>query len=155
MSAPSADARRRVFAIRDADDRLWAGQAAADSAAAWGFDDRAAASIQIVVSELASNVARHGCGGTVSVSMVESPFEGIEIVALDNGPGIADVDACLVDGFSEGHMLCEEVTVHREGLGSGLGAVARLTDCLEITNRPGGGLAVTALRRLPASGEAT
>lgn len=139
-SSPGA----RTFTVASPEDRLWVGRAVADLAAEWGFDDSAVAAIQIATSELGANAARHGGGGTVTASLVTSPITALEVLVLDEGPGIEDIASSLVDGFSEGRMLGEEVLYDRQGLGTGLGAVARLMDSLEITNRPEGGLRVVA-----------
>src|SRR5262249_18488168 len=58
---------------------------------------------------------------------------GMELIALDKGPGMADVARCLIDGFS---------TVGSPG--TGLGAVARVSDSYAIYSRPGVGTAVMA-----------
>ncbi len=51
---------------------------------------------------------------------------GIEIIALDKGPGIADVAASLRDGYSTAGTM-----------GGGLGALSRLSDTFEIYTQPG------------------
>lgn len=73
----------------------------------------------------------------------------MEMVTHDRGPGFADVESAMRDGFSQGQDLVLEVPpTHRSGLGAGLGAVERLMDELRIEGRPGGGTVVTAVKRL-------
>jgi hydrogenase maturation protease len=126
-------------------------QQATDFARAAGFDERGAWEIGIAASELATNITRHGGGGTLTLRVVTEPDAGVELLAEDDGPGIADVDSALLDDFSEGQVLSHNVPpTLREGLGSGLGAVHRLTDAMSIESRPGEGTTVRALKRLPS-----
>jgi serine/threonine-protein kinase RsbT len=54
---------------------------------------------------------------------------------VDNGPGIADLDMALRDGYTTGG-----------GLGLGLGGSRRLVDEFEIDSRPGEGTAVSVVK---------
>ena len=80
-----------------------------------GYDETNAGRVAIVVTELAQNLVRHGGGGEMLAGADQQREAGIEIMALDRGPGIADVAACLRDGYSTGGTS-----------GNGLGAVQRL-----------------------------
>jgi anti-sigma regulatory factor (Ser/Thr protein kinase) len=92
-----------------------------------GFDDVAVEEIVIGVSELASNLSRHTRGGMlIFARLAEAERDGIQIEAHDSGPGIADVEQALTDGFS---------TVG--GLGCGLGAINRLMDEFDIRSQAG------------------
>lgn len=114
-----------------------------------GFKPRAAHELEIIASELATNVLYHGHGGTVSVRAIGEPFAGIEITAEDDGSGFDDIESALKDGFSRGKDLTSEVPpTRRDSLGAGLGAVERLADTLEIGNRDEGGARVVARKRL-------
>ena len=74
-------------------------------------------------SELARNTLVYGGGGTVEVGRVENGRRsGIRIVFADEGPGIADVDLALTDGYTTGG-----------GLGLGLSGARRLVDEFDIT----------------------
>lgn len=108
-------------------DEIRARRAARDTAACIGFDKTATEEIVIAVSELASNLARHATGGILALARVDkNGTEGISIVSRDTGPGIADVEQALTDGYS---------TVG--GLGCGLGTVNRLMDEFEIKSNTG------------------
>lgn len=92
--------------------------------------------VALVVTELATNMVRHGGGGELLVGPLAQPCGGLEIIAIDRGPGMPSVDRALQDGFSTGG-----------GNGVGLGAVQRIADCCEIFSAPGAGTAVLARLR--------
>ena len=88
-------------------------------------------------SELARNALVHGGGGLARVDVVTSALgrNGIRIGFTDDGPGIADVDLALTDGWSSG-----------DGLGLGLSGARRLVDEFELTSKPGGGTSVVVVK---------
>ena len=88
-------------------------------------------------SELARNALVHGGGGTVRVEAVTSDHgrSGVRIGFTDDGPGIADVDLALTDGWSSG-----------DGLGLGLSGARRLVDEFELTSKPGSGTSVVVVK---------
>ncbi|HVJ93768.1 MAG TPA: ATP-binding protein [Labilithrix sp.] len=102
-----------------------------------GFNASAASDLAICAAELASNAVRHAGSGTLEVREVTSPSRGIEIVVRDEGPGIADPELAIVDGWSRGKLLTADAPPSA-GLGKGLGAVLRLVDDANIdTGRNG------------------
>jgi anti-sigma regulatory factor (Ser/Thr protein kinase) len=109
-----AEARRRAVA----------------AAARLGFDELHGGRVAIVATELASNLVKHGTDGRLLVDASEC---GVELLALDRGPGMADVARCLADGYSSAGTS-----------GNGLGAARRLSLALEIGSWPGKGTAVYA-----------
>ncbi len=88
-----------------------------------GLSEVAVYSVATAVSELANNLFFHTSGGgTISLSAVRrNGSVGLEIVAEDEGPGIADVKLAMQDGFTT-----------NGGLGGGLPGVERLMDEFEI-----------------------
>jgi serine/threonine-protein kinase RsbT len=88
-------------------------------------------------SELARNALVHGGGGLARVDVVTSALgrNGIRVDFTDEGPGIADVDLALTDGWSSG-----------DGLGLGLSGARRLVDEFELTSKPGGGTSVVVVK---------
>jgi serine/threonine-protein kinase RsbT len=87
-------------------------------------------------SELARNTLVHGGGGTVEVATVDDGRRrGLRIVFADNGPGIADVDLALTDGYTTG-----------SGLGLGLSGARRLVDEFDIQTAVGQGTRVTVTK---------
>jgi anti-sigma regulatory factor (Ser/Thr protein kinase) len=110
-----------------------------------GAADVRVAEIGLAVTEIASNVQRHGGGGAVLLRAVRAADDGeIEVVALDSGPGIADVSAALRDRSSTAGTL-----------GIGMGAIARMARSLEIATTPERGTVLVARfdlgRRRPAT----
>jgi len=97
--------------------------------------------VATAVSELANNLFFHtGDGGVIQIYSIESEGRhGIEIVAQDDGPGIACIDSAMVDGFST-----------NGGLGSGLGGVQRLMDEFEIESAHGAGTRIVARKWMAA-----
>lgn len=135
--------------IRQEFDAVWCSRDCSAFARSVGFGAKPAWEIAIVVSELVKNAARHAGAGTMLMRRIDGVRIGVEIVVEDDGPGIADVDAAMLDGYSGGRMLMpEEVGRKGKGLGSGLGAVQRLMDELELLNKASGGLLVTARKWL-------
>ena len=66
-----------------------------------GFSDRKAGEIDIIVAELVSNLVKHGNGGRLLVKLVnEQKIDGIELISIDNGEGINDVNKMLADGIA-------------------------------------------------------
>jgi serine/threonine-protein kinase RsbT len=87
-------------------------------------------------SELARNTLVYGGGGTVEVDRVENGRRtGIRIVFTDRGPGIADLDLALTDGYTTGG-----------GLGLGLSGARRLVDEFDIETAVGQGTSITVTK---------
>ncbi len=121
----------------------------ADFARASGFGPIGTTELQIAVSEMCTNILRHGMRGWITFSAVSGEEPGIVVIAEDEGPGFEDVDLARRDGISRGRTLVPSVTPSkRGGLGSGLGALERLADSVEISNRTSGGARVVVFKRL-------
>ena len=88
-------------------------------------------------SELARNALVHGGGGLARVEVVTSALgkSGVRIGFTDEGPGIADVDLAMTDGWSTGVSL-----------GLGLSGARRLVDEFELTCKPGTGTSVVVVK---------
>lgn len=86
-------------------------------ATALGFDAENTGKVALVATELATNLIKHASsGGEILLTPVERGGEqGIEVIAVDSGPGIANLGEALRDGFSTAGTY-----------GTGLGAVSRL-----------------------------
>jgi anti-sigma regulatory factor (Ser/Thr protein kinase) len=119
--------------VRDPTDVALARRQVVGLAVRLGYSETDAGRVAIVATELAQNLIRYGGGGEVLAWADAVHQGGIELMALDKGPGMADVEACLRDGFSTGGTS-----------GNGLGAVQRLTRQLLIHSRPGGGTVILA-----------
>jgi serine/threonine-protein kinase RsbT len=121
----------RVPVHSDAD-IVAARRAAREMASRTGFTGTDLTIIATAVSEVARNIVRFAGTGEVVVSAVDDPRPGLLVVARDSGPGIADVDQALEDGYSTYH-----------GLGLGLPGARRLMDEFSIASEPGHGTTVT------------
>jgi anti-sigma regulatory factor (Ser/Thr protein kinase) len=101
--------------------------------------------VSLITTELATNLFLHATGGAIIIRML--PIEtgpGIEIIALDRGPGITDVRRCLADGYSS--------TGTR---GCGLGAIQRLSTEFDIYSaQPTGTIVMSRLRSIDRNAEA-
>ena len=90
-------------------------------------------------SELAANVLFHGGGGWLHAqALFDAQTQqalGLEVLALDHGPGIADIALALTEGYSTG-----------KGLGCGLPGVKRLMDDFMIESAVGAGTCVKAIK---------
>lgn len=119
--------------VRDASQVGGARRAAVGLAGRLGFDEAAAGRVAIVATELAGNLARHANHGTLLVRAVDGGTTGVELLALDRGPGLADVARSLTDGVSTGTTP-----------GTGLGAARRQSDEFDIHSAPGEGTVLLA-----------
>lgn len=130
--------------LRSLVDAAVAGTVAKRLAEEAGFGRRAATEIGIVASELATNAFRHAGGGTIELRVDGEVFQ-----ARCDDRGRGDPAALIARArWASGLVPGEAAPVAcGGGLGHGLGAVARLSDTLEIEARPGGGVRVCASRR--------
>jgi serine/threonine-protein kinase RsbT len=117
-----------VLAIRNQGDVEEARRAARALAEVLGFARADQEMIVLAVIELATNLLRYARDGVLTVGQVDGPVGvGIQLTSRDAGPGIADLDAALRDGFSTGG-----------GRGDGLPAVRRLVDDFSIASDASG-----------------
>jgi anti-sigma regulatory factor (Ser/Thr protein kinase) len=124
-----------VLAVTESSQAGHARRTAAALAARLGFNEEAQGKVAIVVSEAAKNLVAHvpGGGHILLRALYAGPHVGLEVLALDKGPGMADVDRCLRDGYS---------TAGTSGVG--LGAMRRMASLFDIHSVPGLGTAVLA-----------
>jgi len=105
-----------------------------------GLPEPDAGRAQIVATELSNNLLRHAREGfLVARVLQDSEGRGVEIAAVDRGPGM-DLQRCLADGFSTAGTP-----------GTGLGAARRLSDSFDAYSLPSGSIVVA---RILASGAA-
>lgn len=87
-------------------------------------------------SELARNTLDYGGGGFVRVELLlEGIRKGVRLIFKDHGPGIADIELAMRDGYTSGG-----------GLGLGLGGAKRLVSEFHIDSAPGKGTTITITR---------
>jgi len=131
-----ATTRIERVAIRSSEDVVRVRQQARVFAVAAGLSLVDQTKIITAASELARNTLDYGGGGEVCTELVEDGGRrGVRLVFEDKGPGIADIQAALKDGFTTG-----------SGLGLGLGGARRLANEFSIESKPGVGTKVTVTR---------
>ncbi|HEX6900199.1 MAG TPA: ATP-binding protein [Thermoanaerobaculia bacterium] len=130
----------RSYPIRGRSDAIVAGSQSRRFAARAGMSSRRASELAIVVSELATNIVKHGIRGEITLTFdPEVPPRGeIVIAAHDVGPPIRDLQLAMTDGFDDQGPIDPALILRRGGLGTGLGAIARLADRLDIQEEEGG-----------------
>ena len=131
--------KQEEFALRSAEDIVRLRQLVRERAVAAGFSLVDQTKVVTAASELGRNTVIYGGGGTARVALVANGSKrGLRLDFVDQGPGIADVDLALKDGYTTGN-----------GLGLGLSGARRLSDEFEIRSRPGEGTQVSILRWKP------
>jgi len=99
-----------------------------------GMSETRAGQLAIVITEAATNVLKHAGEGRLLVSIASHGGQRcIEVLALDNGPGITNLAQAMLDGVSSAGTS-----------GTGLGAMRRLADQLDVYAPPGKGTALLA-----------
>ncbi|MET7746632.1 ATP-binding SpoIIE family protein phosphatase [Streptomyces sp. NPDC005385] len=137
--------------LLDCEDMAWfrdQPEAARGAAAALGrrigLGEQRTSELVLAVAELAGNLAKHAVDGSLLLRVLRNEATaGVEVLAVDQGPGMADVPEALRDGMSTAGTL-----------GIGLGAVQRLADSFHIHSRTGLGT-VQVARFWPRPAHAT
>ncbi|HEX8203930.1 MAG TPA: anti-sigma regulatory factor, partial [Isosphaeraceae bacterium] len=87
-----------------------------------GFDETSRGRVGIVVTEAATNLHKHARDGELILrALDEGQSVGLEVLAVDRGPGMADIGRCLADGYSTAGSP-----------GHGLGAMMRLSSSFDL-----------------------
>lgn len=124
-----------VQTVLAVDDRSAVGEArriAARLAEKLGFTGPAAGALAVVVTEAATNVVKHaGRGELIFGAVQRGATSGIELLALDRGPGFANPARALRDGHSTAGSP-----------GTGLGAIQRMASEFDMHSVPGKGMAL-------------
>jgi anti-sigma regulatory factor (Ser/Thr protein kinase) len=97
-----------------------------------GLDEEQAANVALIATEAGTNLWKHaGAGELHLIRLASHGMAGLDILAIDRGPGMADLDRCLRDGFSTAGTA-----------GTGLGAIQRLSGEFDAFTRPGQGTVI-------------
>lgn len=127
---------RSVQLIHSPEDVVRVRQLARECAVAQGFSLVDQTKLVTAASELARNTLEYGGGGEVSIEVLnDGPRKGVRLTFADKGPGIADIELALKDGYTTGG-----------GLGLGLSGARRLSNEFSIESKPGEGTRVTIAR---------
>jgi anti-sigma regulatory factor (Ser/Thr protein kinase) len=144
-----------------------------------GYEASQAGAVAIVVSELASNIVKYGVRGEIEIRIEPGGADGgwaeggladrvgagprqagtagrdaaamaITVIARDVGPPIHDLPTAMRDGHDDRGPIDAAALAQRGGLGTGLGAVARLADRLEVRQEEGRKQITATFSRRPA-----
>jgi serine/threonine-protein kinase RsbT len=131
-----ATGKTELVPIRVSDDVVRVRQAARALAIEVGLSLVDQTKIVTAASELARNALDYGGGGHVTMETLEKlGRRGLRLTFEDKGPGIADIEQALKDGFTSGR-----------GMGLGLGGAKRLSNEFSIISAPGEGTKVSIAR---------
>ena len=128
--------RAEILPVRTQEDVVLVRQRVRAFAAEEGFRLVDQTKIVTAASELARNTFIYGGGGVARLETVEqNGRRGVRVSFEDHGPGIADLDLAMKDGYTTGG-----------GLGLGLSGARRLSNDFEIRSKPGEGTLVMITR---------
>ena len=128
--------RSETLPVREESHILLVRQLVRECATELGFGVFDQAKLVTAASELSRNTLIHGGGGTLLLeTYVDQDRRGVRLTFEDQGPGIADLEQAMTNGFTT-----------KGGLGLGLGGSKRLVNEFEIVSRVGEGTRVTATR---------
>jgi serine/threonine-protein kinase RsbT len=129
--------RERLLTLRDESDLVVARRHVRELGQHEGLAPVAIEALATAVTEIARNVLLHARSGRVALRGACGERGGVErhfvaAVVTDDGPGIADVEEAMADGYSTGR-----------GLGLGLSGARRLVDAFELQSVVGQGTRIT------------
>lgn len=132
--------RARAFSVRARSDAIVASSQARRLGREWGLGTKRSMELAIVVSELATNIVKHGIRGEIALTFhPDVPPRGeVTVVARDVGPPIRDLELAMIDGNDDQGPIDPALLLRRRGLGTGLGAIARLADRVEYRQEEDG-----------------
>ena len=122
----------KVVPLRADEDVVRMRQAVRECLVSAGFSLIDQTKMITAASELGRNTLRYGGGGEAHIQKVaDGSRRGVTLSFVDQGPGIADVELALTDGYTTGN-----------GMGLGLSGARRLADEFELITAPGAGTTV-------------
>lgn len=129
--------KTETYPIRTQNDIVMARKAVRELSAKLGFGLVDQTKITTAASELARNTLDYGLGGDMEIESLtnEKGKPGIKLVFIDEGPGIADLDLALTDGYTSGR-----------GMGMGLSGSKRLMNEFSVDSIVGKGTRVTVTK---------
>jgi anti-sigma regulatory factor (Ser/Thr protein kinase) len=138
----NVDSQQSRHAVRDPGDVGEARRTIVSRASALGWNESDQGRAALLATEAATNIIKHAARGEIVIGTAGAC---IELLALDRGPGMPDVDRCMQDGYSTAGSA-----------GTGLGALRRIADVLDVYSAPRLGTALLArlsTSTAPAAGE--
>jgi len=126
----------RQIAVKSEEGIVLARQAGRAMSAGLGLSVTDQTLVATAISEVARNIILYAGRGVVELEVTTGPNgSGLSIRAVDEGPGIPDIELAMRDGYSTGRSL-----------GLGLPGARRLMDDFSITSEPGLGTVVTMVK---------
>ncbi len=127
-------AQGRCISVHDPSQVGEARREATNLASRLGFDESSAGRVAIVATEAARNLSLHANGGELVLTGLQWKNQpSMELLSIDRGPGMREVDKCMRDGYSTAGTP-----------GTGLGAMARLADDFDVYSVPDKGTVLMA-----------
>jgi anti-sigma regulatory factor (Ser/Thr protein kinase) len=124
--------RQTSYPVRESSEIAAARRAANELARQHGLDETAAGRVALVVMEAGTNIVKHAREGQILLRPVtQAGMPGVEVIALDGGPGIANLAASMRDGTSTAGSY-----------GVGLGAMRRMADEFDVYSSAGKGTVI-------------
>lgn len=121
-----------IFTIDDASRVGEARREVSELCRSLGFNGTESGKVALIVTEMGTNMLKHAHGGLLIVRPLRTESAGlVEMLAIDEGPGMANVGRCMEDGFSTAGSP-----------GTGLGAIRRLSHEMEVFSEPEKGTVV-------------
>ncbi|WP_194721894.1 ATP-binding SpoIIE family protein phosphatase [Noviherbaspirillum malthae] len=128
----STGGRQQAFAIDEASQIAVVRRSGSDIARKQGLDETVAGKVSLAITEAATNILKHAGHGEILLRPLASGnAAGVEIIALDKGPGIVNLGLNMQDGVSSSGTY-----------GVGLGAMRRMADEFDIFTGSGLGTAI-------------
>lgn len=129
-----------IFTIENTSQAYPVREAASEMGKKLGLNETKIGAINIVINELANNLVKHAQIGSMLIAPIDSAQSektdesiGLEIIAIDRAKGMLDISNSMKDGVSTSTL---------KSMGTGLGAIKRLSDKLESFSYPGAGTAI-------------
>jgi anti-sigma regulatory factor (Ser/Thr protein kinase) len=121
--------QQKLFPIREGTQIAAVRRGGNAMSAAQGFDDIQSGRLALIVTEAATNILKHAQEGEIFLrGLEEDGMTGVEVLVIDNGPGMRNFSASQADGVSTTGTA-----------GNGLGAMQRLAGDFDVFTAPGKG----------------
>lgn len=140
---PMAMAETQAIPVREMSQAGQVRRAAAALAERMGFDSEETGRVSLVATEAATNLVKHAQGGEIVLSSIPAQeIRSVDILSLDRGPGIPDLDRAVRDGYSTSG-----------GLGGGLAAIRRLASRFDLYTAASGTILFARVAGRPGASE--
>ena len=116
-----------IVPVREVDEVAGARRAASQCAHALHFSETAGGRVALAATELATNLVKHAGGGSLLISSSDERTDVVDLLAIDKGKGIANLNAAMRDGFSTAGSY-----------GNGLGSLSRMASVFDAYSTASG-----------------